>query len=389
MAIRTLCVLGTRPEAIKMIPLIEALSSHSEFINKVCLTGQHSEMLYSVFDLFGISSDFNLRVMQKNQDLSSLTAKILLEMEAVLEQFSPDMILVHGDTTTALAAALVAFYHCIPIGHVEAGLRTHDLLLPWPEEGNRKLIGALANLHFAPTQIAKMNLLREGISANNIVVTGNTVIDAACMALALLQKDKQKNEALKMRYSLLTEGRPFILVTGHRRENFGEGFKNICYALLRVAIAYPGFDIIYPVHLNPNVHEPVTNLLSSVKNIHLIEPVDYLTFVYLMKTCYLILTDSGGIQEEASFFKKPVLVMRDKTERPEAVSAGLALLVGASSDSIFSYVAELINNSVLYERMTGGKALYGDGRASLRIISALREKFIKEKNPDEEPETLL
>lgn len=389
MTIRTLCVLGTRPEAIKMIPLIEALSCHSGFINKVCLTGQHSEMLYSVFDLFGVMPDFNLKVMQKNQDLSSLTAKILLEMEGVLQQFSPDMILVHGDTTTALAAALVAFYHRISIGHVEAGLRTHDLLLPWPEEGNRKLIGTLADLHFASTQIAKMNLLREGVNPNTIVVTGNTVIDASRMAISLLQKDKTKYDALKMKYASLTEGKPFILVTGHRRENFGEGFENICDALSRIADAVPHIDIVYPVHLNPNVQKPVMNLLSQVKNIHLIEPVDYLNFVYLMKTCYLILTDSGGIQEEASFFNKPVLVMRDKTERPEALSAGLALLVGTHTDSIFKHVLELINNTALYEKMTRGESLYGDGRASLRIIDALKEKLTEKKHLKEPIQTFV
>lgn len=375
MLINTLCVFGTRPEAIKMAPLVKKLNSNALFQNKVCVTGQHQQMLTPILELFNILPDYNLQVMTPNQDLSELTAKILEGLRVIFKQYTPDLILVHGDTTTNLAAALSAFYHRIPIAHVEAGLRTGNLSLPWPEEANRKLSDALSNFHFAPTEQAKVNLINEGASLSSIHVTGNTVIDALYEMLDKLEKQPELVSSLQQRFSFLNPSRKMILVTGHRRESFGEGFDRICKALMIVAERFPDVDIVYPVHLNPNVQEPVNRLLGHIQNIYLIPPVEYLQFVYLMKSAYLILTDSGGIQEEAPSLGKPVLVMRDTTERPEALDAGTVKLVGTEVDLIVEHVEELLVNETLYQRMSSAQNPYGDGKASLRIVQFILERF--------------
>lgn len=368
---KTLCVFGTRPEAIKMAPLAIALAEDSRFEAKVCVTGQHREMLDQVLDLFSLRPDYDLNVMKPGQDLTDVTTSILQGLKKVFAEFKPDIILVHGDTATTFAASLAAYYQQIPVAHVEAGLRTGNLLSPWPEEGNRKLTGALAKLHFAPTETSKRNLLREGISDSDIVVTGNTVIDALVDVVDRLANDEKLKNIAAEPTSFLGGNKKIILVTGHRRESFGGGFERICQALREVATRYPEVDIVYPVHLNPNVREPVNRLLSDLPNIHLIAPLDYLPFVYLMSISYLILTDSGGIQEEAPSLGKPVLVMRDTTERPEAVAAGTVQLVGTETDKIVSSLTLLLDNREAYERMSFAHNPYGDGEACKRILEAL------------------
>ncbi|PRA66505.1 UDP-N-acetylglucosamine 2-epimerase (non-hydrolyzing) [Pseudomonas sp. MYb187] len=368
---KTLCVFGTRPEAIKMAPLVLALASDKRFEAKVCVTGQHREMLDQVLDLFSIEPDFDLSIMKPGQDLTDVTTAILQGMKTVFSQFKPDVVLVHGDTATTFAASLAAYYEQIPVAHVEAGLRTGNIYSPWPEEANRKLTGALANLHFAPTETSRANLLREGIDPQSILVTGNTVIDALLDVVERLEEDVELRVEAAAPSAFVDAERKVILVTGHRRESFGGGFERICEALRAVACQHPDVDIVYPVHLNPNVREPVNRLLSGIDNIHLIAPLDYLPFVYLMSRSHIILTDSGGIQEEAPSLGKPVLVMRDTTERPEAVAAGTVKLVGTDAENIVRELDHLLTDSASYNEMSYAHNPYGDGKACARIAEAL------------------
>jgi UDP-N-acetylglucosamine 2-epimerase (non-hydrolysing) len=372
--VKVLTVFGTRPEAIKMAPLVLALEQDARFESKVCVTAQHREMLDQVLDLFDIQADFDLDIMSPGQSLFEITGRILQGLKSVLEAFQPDVVLVHGDTSTTFAAALAAYYLQIPVGHVEAGLRTGNLYSPWPEEGNRKLTGAITRFHFAPTEISRNNLLTEAIAAENISITGNTVIDALFWVRDKISQDINLSSQLASAYPFLDEGKKLVLVTGHRRESFGGGFERICEALRQIAVDHPDCQILYPVHLNPNVQEPVNRLLQSVDNIHLIEPQDYLPFVYLMTRAHLILTDSGGIQEEAPSLGKPVLVMRETTERPEAVEAGTVKLVGTDVDTIVGAVNRLLNDHDHYQAMSEAHNPYGDGQACLRILNALMKK---------------
>jgi len=370
MALKVLSVFGTRPEAIKMASLALALQADNRFDAKICVTGQHRQMLDQVLELFELVPDYDLEIMKPGQDLTDVTVAILQRLKVVLAEFKPDIVLVHGDTATTFAASLAAYYQQIPVGHVEAGLRTGNLYSPWPEEANRKLTGTLAQLHFAPTSQSEANLLAEGVAAEYINVTGNTVIDAL---LEVVRKLEQPDLAqpLHQQFSYLDPARRLVLVTGHRRESFGDGFERICKALVQIAKDSKDVEIVYPVHLNPNVREPVNRLLKDVKNIHLIEPLDYLPFVYLMNRAYLILTDSGGVQEEAPSLGKPVLVMRDTTERPEAVKAGTVRLVGTDLQAIIENVEELLGNQEAYQRMSVAHNPYGDGQACARIIEVL------------------
>jgi UDP-N-acetylglucosamine 2-epimerase (non-hydrolysing) len=372
---KVLLTFGTRPEAIKMAPLVQRLKRDPLIDCKVCVTGQHREMLDQVLALFGIEPDFDLNVMKRGQDLYDVTTSILAGMRGVLDDAKPDMVLVHGDTTTTMAATLASFYKRIAVGHVEAGLRTGNLLSPWPEEANRKLTGALATLHFAPTQRARQNLLAEGLSDASIVVTGNTVIDALLHVRQRLASDTALRDEAQRVLPRLEANRRLVLVTGHRRESFGDGFERICTALAQLANAYPDIDIVYPVHLNPSVREPVNRLLTGIANVHLIEPLDYLPFVSLMDRATLILTDSGGIQEEAPSLRKPVLVMRDTTERQEAIDAGVVRLVGTDVRAIVDSVSGLLEDSVTYAAMSRGDNPYGDGRACDRIADALNARW--------------
>lgn len=369
--LKVLTVAGTRPEAIKMAPLIQALAADSRFESAICVTAQHRQMLDQVLQLFDLVPDFDLDIMKPGQNLSDVTATILTAIGKVFESFRPDIVLVHGDTTTTLATTLAAYYHKIPVGHVEAGLRTGNLYSPWPEEANRKLTGALAELHFSPTEGSRENLIREGIDETGIHVTGNTVIDALLYVAKKAHSDAALQREFTQEFSFLNPELRLILVTGHRRESFGGGFERICQALLKIVQDFDDVEILYPVHLNPNVREPVNRLLAGVERIHLIEPVNYLPFVWLMNRAYLILTDSGGIQEEAPSLGKPVLVMRETTERPEAVDAGTVRLVGTDSDRIVSEVSALLSNPRAYERMTKAHNPYGDGKACERILTAL------------------
>ena len=370
---RILLVFGTRPEAIKMAPLaIKFKENNKSFETKVCVTGQHRQMLDQVLDLFGLTPDFDLNLMKPGQTLSDVTSGVLKGLEGVFAEWLPDVVLVHGDTATTFAASLAAYYHKVKIGHVEAGLRTGDIYSPWPEEANRKLTGSLANYHFAPTQSSYNNLIKENINPKNITITGNTVIDALLNVKEKVETDHKVIADFKSQFSFLDQSKKMILVTGHRRENFGQGFLNICQALANIAKRYSDVQIVYPVHLNPNVQKPVNKLLSGISNIHLIAPQDYLPFVYLMNHSYLILTDSGGIQEEAPSLGKPVLVMRDTTERPEAVDAGTVKLVGTDAAIIEKSVSELIENAVLYQQMAESHNPYGDGTASQQIIEFLK-----------------
>ncbi len=376
-----LLVFGTRPEAIKMAPLVKELERHTIFDTRVCITAQHRQMLDQVLEIFDIEPDYDLDLMKPGQSLYDITSNVLYGMRKVLQDYRPDVVLVHGDTTTTFAASLAAFYEQIPVGHVEAGLRTNNLYSPWPEEANRQLTGVLATYHFAPTQTAKENLLKENKNEKSIIVTGNTVVDALFLILEKinssekLQKKIVQNIQTQMNapnFSL--ENAKFILVTGHRRENFGQGFINICTALKAIALNNPDIHIIYPVHLNPNVRKPVNELLAKIENIHLIEPLQYEEFVYLMSKAYFIITDSGGIQEEAPSLGKPVLVMRDTTERPEAVEAGTVKLVGTKPEKIIDETQRLIDDAKAYEKMSRAHNPYGDGKASRRIVEFLKQK---------------
>lgn len=374
MPLKTLTVFGTRPEAIKMAPLALNLAQDDRFESRVCVTGQHRQMLDQVLELFEITPDYDLNIMKPGQDLTDVTTAILQGLKPVLAEFKPDVVLVHGDTATTLATSLAAYYQQIPIAHVEAGLRTGNLYSPWPEEGNRRLTGVLAALHFAPTSTSHDNLLREGINPAQIHTTGNTVIDALMEVVKKLESPELKAKFQKQ-FDFLAENRRMILVTGHRRENFGDGFLRICQALKDTAKEFPDVDIVYPVHLNPNVRGPVNSLLSGISNVHLIEPLDYLPFVYLMNRSHLILTDSGGIQEEAPSLGKPVLVMRDTTERPEAVAAGTVRLVGTTAEAISQNLRELLNNEDAYRQMSVAHNPYGDGRACARILENLAKQL--------------
>ena len=374
---KILIVFGTRPEAIKMAPLVKEFQKNKDhFETKVCVTAQHREMLDQVLDLFQITPDYDLNIMKPGQDLYDVTSNILLKIKPVLEEFNPDVVLVHGDTATTFATSLAAYYQKIKIGHVEAGLRTGDLYSPWPEEGNRRLVGVLTDYHFSPTNTSKNNLLNEGVSESSVFVTGNTVIDALQLVVNRIKDDESLR--LKIENTIFQSGfqelsSKFILVTGHRRENFGQGFLNICEALNVLAKNNPDINILYPVHLNPNVRKPINELLSNVSNIKLVEPFQYEEFIYLMSKSYLILTDSGGIQEEAPSLGKPVLVMRDTTERPEAVGAGTVKLVGSDQDNIIKEVQKLLNDNSEYQKMSKAHNPYGDGNTSEKILTILRD----------------
>lgn len=372
---RVLTVFGTRPEAIKMAPVVAALNTHANIDSRICVTGQHRHMLDQVLQLFGIKPDYDLDIMRPGQDLFSITARVLEGMREVLQDFRPDYVLVHGDTTTTLAASLAAFYARIPVGHVEAGLRTHNLYSPWPEEANRQITGVLAALHFAPTEQSRQNLLTENTPEAAILVTGNTVIDALLTVQSKVKENAKLRDALHAQYPFLAEDRRMVLITGHRRENFGGGFEDICEAIRQLSLRYPDMQFVYPVHLNPNVREPVNRLLSGLGNVHLIEPLEYEPFVYFMGRSFIILTDSGGIQEEAPSLGKPVLVMRDNTERPEAVAAGTVRMVGTDSQRIVQAVSDLTDNEASYQRMAYAHNPYGDGQASPRIVQALLNHF--------------
>ena len=373
---KILLVFGTRPEAIKMAPLVKEFQKDTEhFETKVCVTAQHRQMLDQVLEVFGITPDYDLNIMAPNQDLYDITSKVLLGLRDVLKDFAPDVVLVHGDTTTSMAASLAAFYRQIAVAHVEAGLRTYDMLSPWPEEMNRQVTDRICTYYFAPTGQSRQNLLRENIEEKKIFVTGNTVIDALLMAVDIIATKTGMEEQIhkEIQEKGYTVGeRDYILVTGHRRENFGEGFLPICKAIRELASKYPDIDIVYPVHLNPNVQKPVYELLSGLDNVFLISPLDYLPFIYAMQHSILLLTDSGGVQEEAPSLGKPVLVMRNTTERPEAVEAGTVKLVGTDAETIVGNVVELLRNKELYKRMSETHNPYGDGQACERIVNALK-----------------
>ncbi|KFX01406.1 UDP-N-acetylglucosamine 2-epimerase [Pectobacterium betavasculorum] len=369
---KVLTVFGTRPEAIKMAPLVHALAQDGAFESRICVTAQHREMLDQVLHLFDITPDYDLNIMRPRQGLSEISCRILSGLEPVMAEFKPDLVLVHGDTTTTLATSLAAFYQRIPVGHVEAGLRTGNLYSPWPEEANRKLTGHLAMYHFAPTENSRQNLRREHLSDRHIFVTGNTVIDALFWVRDRIIADASLRRSLDEKYAFLDGSKKLILVTGHRRESFGGGFERICSALADIALRHPEVQIVYPVHLNPNVSEPVNRILSGIDNVMLIAPQDYLPFVYLMNRSYMILTDSGGIQEEAPSLGIPVLVMRDTTERPEAVEAGTVKLVGTEVASIVDAVSMLLTDEEAYQAMSRAHNPYGDGQACQRIVDALK-----------------
>ncbi|MDM5262929.1 UDP-N-acetylglucosamine 2-epimerase (non-hydrolyzing) [Sulfurovum sp. XTW-4] len=376
---KVLLVFGTRPEAIKMAPLVKAFEKEASILSKVCVTAQHREMLDQVLEMFDIKPDYDLNIMKPGQDLFDVTSNVLLGMKEVLADFNPDIVLVHGDTTTTSASSLAAFYHKIKVGHVEAGLRTGNIYSPWPEEANRQITGVLANYHFAPTTTSEDNLLKENKNKDNILVTGNTVIDALFLALDKIENTPQlKNKiiaSINSQYQF-NGTKKLILVTGHRRENFGQGFINICEALKTLALNNPDVDIVYPVHLNPNVQKPVKEILSDVSNVFLIEPLQYENFIYMMNKSYFIITDSGGVQEEAPSLGKPVLVMRDTTERPEAVEAGTVKLVGTHSQTIIDEAQKLLDDEKEYERMSKAHNPYGDGKACERIVDFIKRQYI-------------
>lgn len=373
---RVCIVIGTRPEAIKMAPVIRALNAlkeqGQELDVRVCVTAQHRQMLDQVLALFKIIPSYDLDIMRSGQDLTDVTVRVLTGLRDVLRDFKPEVVVVHGDTTTTFAASLAAYYERIPVAHVEAGLRTGNIYSPWPEEMNRRLTGGIAALHFAPTENAMHNLIREGVEANTIYVTGNTVVDALLHVASGLDCDAELLRKYDEQFAYLDPSKRLVLVTGHRRENFGEGFESICCAL-KVLSARHDVEIVYPVHLNPNVQAPVQRILANESSIHLIPPLDYLPFVYLMKRAYLVLTDSGGIQEEAPSLGKPVLVMRDTTERPEGVMAGTVKLVGTDERLIVTEVSALLDDSALYQRMSTASNPYGDGHAAERIASVLAD----------------
>ena len=374
---KILFVFGTRPEAIKMAPVIKAFKDEKIFDTKVCVTGQHRQMLDQVLDIFDIKPDYDLNIMELGQDLFDITANVLSGMKNVLSEYSPDLVLVHGDTSTTSATAIAAFYQKIKVGHIEAGLRTGNIYSPWPEEVNRQISGVIANYHFAPTSTSMENLLKENKNKENILVTGNTVIDALFLVLDKIEKDaKLKNTILKSisdQYKFNSD-KKIILVTGHRRENFGEGFTNICKALKKIADDNHDVDIVYPVHLNPNVQKPVKNILSNSKNIYLINPLSYENFIYLMSKSYFIITDSGGVQEEAPSLGKPVLVLRNTTERPEALEAGTVKLVGTNFEAIVNESQKFLDDEKEYKKMSKAHNPYGDGSASKRIVNFFKTK---------------
>ena len=377
-------VFGTRPEAIKMAPLVKEFQKHSDKFNTiVCVTGQHRQMLDQVLQLFDITPHYDLNIMKEGQDLYDVTARVLVGMRDILKETRPDVVLVHGDTTTSTAAALAAFYQQIPVGHVEAGLRTNNIYSPWPEEMNRQITGRIATYNFAPTPLSKQNLLREGIAESSITVTGNTVIDALYWVVNKINEDKELNNELKSKLSQagydvsrLSDGKKLVLITGHRRENFGDGFINMCTAIKDLTQKYPDVDFVYPMHLNPNVRRPIHEVfgkeLSNLGNMFFIEPLEYLSFVYLMEKSNIVLTDSGGIQEEAPGLGKPVLVMRDTTERPEALDAGTVKLVGTDYNKIVNELSLLLDNAAHYDTMSKAVNPYGDGLACGRIVEALK-----------------
>ena len=377
-------VFGTRPEAIKMAPLVKEFQKHSEeFKTVVCVTGQHREMLDQVLKIFEITPDYDLNIMKQGQDLYDVTARVLVGMRDVLKEVQPSVVLVHGDTTTSTAAALAAFYQQIPVGHVEAGLRTHNIYSPWPEEMNRQITGRIATYHFAPTALSRENLLREAVEEKDIIVTGNTVIDALHIVVNKIKDDSSLNESLKgilakngYDVERLAGGKKLVLITGHRRENFGDGFINMCTAIRDLTQKYPDVDFVYPMHLNPNVRKPIHEVfgedLNNLGNMFFIEPLEYLEFVYLMSQSTIVLTDSGGIQEEAPGLGKPVLVMRDTTERPEALAAGTVKLVGTNYDKIVNEVSMLLDDSEHYNTMSQAVNPYGDGKACGRIVETLK-----------------
>ena len=376
---KVMVVFGTRPEAIKMAPVVKACKARPELEVKVCVTAQHRQMLDQVMEIFGLSADFDLNVMAPNQTLGDVTCKVLKGMDGVFEQWKPDMVLVQGDTTTVMAAALAAFYHKIEVGHVEAGLRTGNIYSPWPEEMNRLIAGCLATQHYAPTPRSRDNLLKENKNPDTVFVTGNTVIDALHDAVAIMDGDSALTSKLEAEFPFLDASKRLVLVTGHRRENFGEGFIHICNAIDSVA-KRPDVQVVYPMHMNPNVRKPVTDILGHLGNVHLIEPLDYLSFLYMMRKSYLIMTDSGGVQEEAPSLGKPVIVMRDTTERPEAVEAGTVILAGTETEAMASAAERLLDDSEFYHRVAHAVNPYGDGKASARIaeiaaVGSMSEPF--------------
>ena len=380
---KIMLVFGTRPEAIKMAPLVKEFQKHADkFETIVCVTGQHREMLDQVLHIFDIRPDYDLNIMKQGQDLYDVTSRVLLGMRDVLKEVHPDVVLVHGDTTTSTAAALAAFYQQIPVGHVEAGLRTHNIYSPWPEEMNRQITGRIATYHFAPTPLSKQNLLKENVAEEQITVTGNTVIDALYMVVDKIKQDKALDAELETvlkqagyDVNRLANGKKLVLITGHRRENFGGGFISMCKAILALTQKYPDVDFVYPMHLNPNVRKPIHEVfgedLSNLGNMFFIEPLEYLSFVYLMEKSTIVLTDSGGIQEEAPGLGKPVLVMRDTTERPEALEAGTVKLVGTNYDKIVNEVSALLENEAYYNEMSQAVNPYGDGKACERIVESI------------------
>ena len=373
--LKVLSVFGTRPEAIKMAPVVQELEKHPDvFKSLVCVTAQHRQMLDQVLNLFDIVPDYDLNIMKPGQDLTDITCNVLQGLKSVLDKERPDIVLVHGDTSTTMAASIAAYYARVRVGHVEAGLRTGDKFAPFPEEMNRRVTGALADIHFAPTEAARQNLIREGIADETVFVTGNTVVDALVSVSGMIVKDLELDRRFTEQFSFLDRRKRLILVTGHRRENFGSGFEDICSALADIASRNSDVEILYPVHLNPNVQEPVKRILGAgnIRNVHLVEPVEYLPFVYLMNRSYLIITDSGGVQEEAPSLGKPVLVMRDTTERPEAVQAGTVLLVGTDRAAIVKQANTLLDDEAAYQVMSMAHNPYGDGNAAQRISELLK-----------------
>ena len=385
---KVMLVFGTRPEAIKMAPLVKKFQENADFQTLVCVTAQHREMLDQVLDIFDIKPDYDLNIMKQGQDLYDITSRVMLGLRDVLNETNPDIVLVHGDTTTSMAAALAAFYKQIPVAHIEAGLRTNDIYSPWPEEMNRRMTGRIATYHFAPTELSRQNLLKENVDDNNIIITGNTVIDALFMVVDKIKNDTALAETLKNNIKNngydVERQKKLVLITGHRRENFGDGFKNICCAIRDLSIKYPDVDFVYPMHLNPNVRKPISEIFGiDVKNkthenqfsnnAFFIEPLDYLNFVFLMEKADIILTDSGGIQEEAPSLGKPVLVMRNNTERPEALDAGTVKLVGTDYNKIVNEVSELLDNENSYKTMSQATNPYGDGLACERIVNFMKK----------------
>lgn len=378
--IKVLSIFGTRPEAIKMAPVVKALEAHPNIESLVCVTAQHREMLDQVLSLFEITPDYDLDIMKSGQSLTQASSRMLLALEPVLKEYQPDLVLVHGDTSTTLCGALAAFYQQIPIGHVESGLRTYDIYSPWPEEANRQFTSIITKLHFAPTKTAAQHLYDEHNNPDYIYTTGNTVVDALLEVKNKLETNESLRNQLKAKFSELDFTKRRVLITGHRRENFGDGFESICQAIQELAQKYPDYEFVYPVHLNPNVKEPVNRLLSNLSNVKLIEPQDYLPFVYLMGTSHIILTDSGGIQEEAPSLGIPVLVMRETTERQEAVEAGTVKLVGTHAATIVAEVSNLIENEAIYLKMSQAHNPYGDGQASKRIVETVVSFFSQEES---------